>query len=166
MQAILLRVCVAISRCLSPHARSSDPCTPDPFRPPLPQAPIIDPNWDLTTVNGRQSDAFNHVWRGQIGTHFSDAEWETWFASYSSMLLHYAKMAADNGVAIFEVASELDIAFEEQAPRWRTLVEQVRKASAAQTAPAPQRLSGHSLSLLAVVLTANPRSRFRSFLVT
>ena len=41
--------------------------------------------------------------------------------------MHYAKLAADAHVDMLEVASELDVAFETQSSRWRSLVAQVRK---------------------------------------
>ena len=39
-------------------------------------------------------------WRGEIGPHFSDAEWALWFASYSTYMQHMAQLAVEMGNAI------------------------------------------------------------------
>lgn len=37
-------------------------------------------------------------WRGEIGQSFSASDWSEWMASYSVMLLHYAKIAEEENV--------------------------------------------------------------------
>eukprot|EP01046_Picozoa_sp_COSAG06_P063368 COSAG06_NODE_14682_length_1135_cov_2.015444_2_plen_129_part_00 len=53
--------------------------------------PCVDPH-------PMQDSAGKHVWRGDIGRHFTAAEWATWFASYSPFIEHYAKLAEQGKV--------------------------------------------------------------------
>ena len=60
-------------------------------------------------------------WRGVLRPDDSEA----WFASYSSFVLHYAEIAAEEGVALYSVGSELG-SMETHEAEWRTLIQQVR----------------------------------------
>ena len=91
-------------------------------------APILDPNWDVAQ-NGRSITppaGAAAVSRLQIGANFTDAMWTAWFASYTAWLLPLARLATEEGVATFEVASELDVALTSRAAQWRVLIAAVR----------------------------------------
>jgi hypothetical protein len=94
-------------------------------------APILDPNWD-NPANGRSSDIdkTNFASRLGIGKNFTEDAWTSWFSSYTAYVLPYASLAQEVGATMFEVASELDIAFSHppNAPRWRTLIAAIRQA--------------------------------------
>ena len=66
-------------------------------------------------------------WRGEIGLNFSDAQWDTWFASYTAMITHYAALAADEGVEQFAVGTELNTTTGREA-QWRGVIADVRAA--------------------------------------
>ena len=60
-------------------------------------------------------------WRGAL----RPADWDRWFDSYASFLLHYARLAAEEEVELFCVGSELS-STEEHTDRWRSLIARVR----------------------------------------
>ena len=68
----------------------------------------------------------NH-WRGEIGPNFSNAQWNTWFASYQAMISHYAGLAAAEGVEQFAVGTELNTTVGREA-NWRAVIAAVRAA--------------------------------------
>ena len=65
------------------------------------------------------------LWRGTIGQDFSDAEWATWFAAYTTFINHYAMLAEASGVEQFVVGTELRNASQREA-EWRTLISGLR----------------------------------------
>lgn len=80
--------------------------------------PLVDPRWD-NPVNA-------HVSRTDIGRYFSsDAQWGAWFESYTAFVLHWAAIAAAEGVTTFCVGAELS-STEAQEARWRTTIAAVR----------------------------------------
>lgn len=94
--------------------------------------PILDPSWDIAS-NGRSSDGVNPVGgvpvsRLNIGVNFTADDWTTWMASYTAYVMPFAQLAGKHypSVAMFEVASELDIAFLAIPQSWRTLVSSIR----------------------------------------
>ena len=66
--------------------------------------------------------------RGPIGRYFSDAQWRQWFASYSAMMLGYARLAEKHHASVLIVAAELWAAMGHppNEPRWRKLVAEIR----------------------------------------
>lgn len=91
-------------------------------------APILDPSWDVAT-NGRSITppaGARAVSRLLIGQAFTEADWTAWFESYAAFVLPLAQLASDEGVDMFEVASELDVALTTRAPQWRALIARVR----------------------------------------
>ena len=62
----------------------------------------------------------NH-WRGEIGPNFTTAQWNTWFASYTAMITHYAQLAAEEGVEQFSVGTELNSTTGREA-QWRAVI--------------------------------------------
>ncbi len=63
--------------------------------------------------------------RSLIGKSFSSSQWSTWFSSYDSMIVRYAKLAAATRCEQFCVGCELD-ATVSHATDWRTTVAKVR----------------------------------------
>ncbi|MCS6937476.1 MAG: hypothetical protein RMJ96_07265 [Candidatus Bipolaricaulota bacterium] len=64
-------------------------------------------------------------WRGEIA--FSrESDWKRWFESYQRFLVHYAQIAAREGVALFSVGTELErtVTREQQ---WREVIARVRE---------------------------------------
>lgn len=61
-------------------------------------------------------------WRGKI----APQDWDRWWENYTNVVVRYARIAEQTGVAIFTVGSEL-ISTELQTDRWRELIAKVRK---------------------------------------
>jgi len=79
--------------------------------------PAVDPDWNLPNTSG--------TWRGQIGRNFTAEQWQQWFAAYSQMLTHYARVATATGVEIFSVGMELS-ATQSQDLLWRSTISKIR----------------------------------------
>jgi hypothetical protein len=80
---------------------------------------MLKPHLDLSSDNKH--------WRGDIGKEFTtEQEWESWFASYGEMLLHYADLAAASGVEQLCIGVELDGTVH-RAVDWRRLAHSVRE---------------------------------------
>jgi len=62
-------------------------------------------------------------WRGTL----APADWDGWFRSYEKMILHYARIAAEERVEYFSVGSEL-CSTEKFEERWRKVIRKVRRA--------------------------------------
>ena len=68
-----------------------------------------------------------HDWRGTIhpeDTQHND-DWDDWFASYTDMILYYARIAQETGVNVFSVGSEL-VSSESFADNWHDIIQKVR----------------------------------------
>jgi len=85
-------------------------------------SPIVDPNW-LKPTNKRSGT--NHTWRGEIGLYFTDAQWNTWFANYEKIILHYAVLAQSLHAEQLTVGAELNSPFS-QGNQWRQIVQKIR----------------------------------------
>jgi len=85
-------------------------------------SPILDPNWDIPT-NKRSGPG--SVWRGIIGQSFNDTQWQQWFDSYKTFVLHYAVLAQQLKVEQFAIASELVVPFE-RTTQWRDIIKSIR----------------------------------------
>lgn len=79
---------------------------------------MLKPHLDLLDQSGGR-------WRGQI-EFGSDQDWDSWFKSYSDFILHYAKMAKDEGVEIYCIGTELTCPAVSQPDRWRQLIKEIR----------------------------------------
>ena len=66
------------------------------------------------------------IWRGYIGTNMTDSDWDAWFASYTSVILHYARIAEARGVELFPVSTELVLASHKES-HWRAVIKEIRK---------------------------------------
>ena len=65
-------------------------------------------------------------WRGEIGTGFTtEAEWDTWFASYRDFIAHYASLAQANRVDQFCIGTEL-VGTSGRELDWRQVISDVR----------------------------------------
>lgn len=66
--------------------------------------------------------------RGSIGEFFTEPQWDSWFASYSTMMLANAVLAEKHGVEVLIVAAELWAAMlhKTNAGRWRKLAAHIR----------------------------------------
>lgn len=79
---------------------------------------MLKPHLDLVESNGK--------WRGDIG--FSDANgWQEWFKSYTSFVLQYAAIAAQENVEQICIGTELANATLSQPAFWRGLINQIRQ---------------------------------------
>ena len=79
---------------------------------------MLKPHLDLVESNGK--------WRGDIG--FSDSNgWEEWFKNYTSFILHYATIAAEENVEQFCIGTELANATLTQPAFWKDLINKVRQ---------------------------------------
>jgi len=70
-------------------------------------------------------DFYQGRWSGEIRM-ASEAEWETWFRSYETFILHFAALAERGGADALCVGSELGAATESKPDRWRQLIAKVR----------------------------------------
>ncbi len=61
-------------------------------------------------------------WRGTL----APASWDEWFRNYDEMVLHYARLAAEERIEFFSVGSEL-CSTERFRDRWRGLIRKVRR---------------------------------------
>jgi hypothetical protein len=68
----------------------------------------------------------NGFWHGDIGKNVSKENWDLWWASYTKMILMYAKLAEENGVEYIVIGSELDNTYRYEQD-WRSLIRQVRE---------------------------------------
>ena len=65
-------------------------------------------------------------WRGTIQFATED-EWDTWWAGYRALVLHYAELAASHGMEAFCIGTELRSTVLAYPERWRGLIEDVRR---------------------------------------
>jgi len=80
---------------------------------------MLKPHIDLLDTSGGK-------WRGEISFN-TEEEWESWFKSYTDFILHYAKIAKEEGVEFFCIGTELTNAAISQPKGWRKLIQDVRK---------------------------------------
>ncbi|MBE7700476.1 hypothetical protein H9623_09190, partial [Oerskovia sp. Sa1BUA8] len=70
------------------------------------------------------------TWRGHIGFFDQDVPgeptWDAWFASYTTFVVHHARIAAEEGVEMFSVGCEM-VRADAREDEWRELVRQVRE---------------------------------------
>ncbi|SHK87208.1 hypothetical protein SAMN02746009_01709 [Hymenobacter psychrotolerans DSM 18569] len=66
------------------------------------------------------------TWPGDVNM-ASEAEWQAWFASYTVFMLHYARLAEENGMEALCIGTELQHASTGHETEWRTLIRQVRQ---------------------------------------
>jgi hypothetical protein len=78
-----------------------------------PHINLVDPN-DAT------------VGRHQINYGSDESKWQTWFANYTEMIIHYAKLAQDNGADYFVIGTELSATIGRDAD-WRKLIAEIRQ---------------------------------------
>jgi len=67
------------------------------------------------------------AWGGSLGEGFGPAEWDAWFASYTEMVLHYAKISTENNVEMICIGTELGRA-QKQTEHFTKLIADVRRA--------------------------------------
>jgi hypothetical protein len=84
--------------------------------------PMVDLNWNFPENRG------GAISRSDIGKHFdtNTTQWDSWFASYTQFILHWASIAAAENVELFCVGAELRTT-ETQETRWRNVFAAVRK---------------------------------------
>jgi len=64
-------------------------------------------------------------WRGDIGIGFTDSDWNEWFDSYATFILHYATLAQNTGVEMLSISTEL-INPSKRDAQWRNIISRVR----------------------------------------
>ena len=65
-------------------------------------------------------------WRTQIDM-ASEAEWQQWFQSYRTFMLHYAEFAQQNNIEILCIGTELQNPAIEREADWRQLIADIRQ---------------------------------------
>src|SRR5262249_9680758 len=68
-------------------------------------------------------DFWSGQWSGDIRMK-SDADWDAWFRSYQSFILHFAELAASSGADAFCIGCELGGTTNARPERWRSLIAQ------------------------------------------
>jgi hypothetical protein len=81
---------------------------------------MLKPHVDLSKDAGH--------WRGQIGTYFSNKDWDLWFLSYSFFIMHFVKIALNQRVDQLAVGTELTMT-QGQVARWTALIQGIRLAT-------------------------------------
>ena len=64
-------------------------------------------------------------WRGEIGRNFNAEQWQSWFASYTDYITHYAGLAQAQDVDAFVVGTEMVVPSTHEA-EWRAIIAAVR----------------------------------------
>ncbi|WAC02750.1 hypothetical protein N7U66_03505 [Lacinutrix neustonica] len=65
-------------------------------------------------------------WRNNIN--FKDSKkWNSWFESYSKIILFYAKFAQDTNVELFCIGTELDKTLTDHSQHWLELIKEIKK---------------------------------------
>ncbi len=78
---------------------------------------MLQPHLNLVKGEGK--------WRGEID--FTNQEdWQAWFESYTTFILHYAKLAQEENVELFCIGTELTNPAVTQPRFWRDLINKVR----------------------------------------
>jgi len=87
---------------------------------------------NLARQHGIRTMLKPHLWLRGGGTWPGDinmatpADWQTWFASYSAFLLHYAQLAETSKMDALCIGTELQHASVGHEAEWRNLIRQVR----------------------------------------
>jgi hypothetical protein len=91
----------------------------------------------FTTLQARQRGIKTllkpHLWLRNGGTWPGDinmttaTDWQAWFASYSTFILHYAQLAEANNLEALCIGTELEHASVGHEKEWRILIKQIRK---------------------------------------
>lgn len=64
-------------------------------------------------------------WRSNVKLN-SEAEWKSWFNAYKQGMLHYAKIASENGVDLLCIGTELRSSLKEQPDQWKSLIADIK----------------------------------------
>lgn len=67
----------------------------------------------------------NDGWRSNI-TLDDTAEWDAWFESYRTNMLHYARIAEETNTELFCVGTELKTSIKKQPKKWERLIDEIR----------------------------------------
>jgi len=70
-------------------------------------------------------ERFGGMWRGDIGSYFSDTEWTIWFKNYKQFIGHYATLSQQLSVEQIAIGTEL-VHTDSQDKHWRDTVAYVR----------------------------------------
>ncbi|MBF0253353.1 MAG: hypothetical protein HQL29_05995 [Candidatus Omnitrophica bacterium] len=81
---------------------------------------MLKPHIDLLDDQG------SGYWRADIGF-YKEEDWNDWFNSYEKFIMHYAKIAKKNKVALYCVGTELSFA-SQKTDKWKELIKNVRSS--------------------------------------
>ena len=70
-------------------------------------------------------------WRGEIEMD-TEADWQSWFESYRTFILHYARFAEKNGIEALCIGMELRTSTVTRELDWRDIIKEVRKVYSGQ----------------------------------
>ncbi len=65
-------------------------------------------------------------WHGEIGTHFTERQWESWFGSYRNMIYRYAELAKETGTELFVIGNEYLPSSLNRPNDWASTVDGIR----------------------------------------
>ncbi len=68
----------------------------------------------------------NGKWRSDISMN-SKEEWDQWFESYETWIMHYAVLAQKSGIEALCIGTEFYIATKKHPDRWRGIIANIRK---------------------------------------
>lgn len=64
-------------------------------------------------------------WRGEIRMN-TEEDWRKWFADYEEFIIHYARLAEEEGMEMFCIGTELHNTCLDREEDWRQLIEKIR----------------------------------------
>ncbi|MEL6813132.1 MAG: hypothetical protein AAFP76_17565 [Bacteroidota bacterium] len=67
----------------------------------------------------------NSGWRSNINLD-SQTDWNNWFESYRTNILHYARMAEETQVELFCIGTELKTSVTQQPEKWQQLIKEIK----------------------------------------
>jgi len=71
-------------------------------------------------------DPLDGIWRAWIGYYFNTTQWNLWFESYLSFIIHFAALSSDLGIEQFCSGVEY-ISASAQEAQWRNIIYQIRQ---------------------------------------
>ena len=87
---------------------------------------------ELAKANGQKIMLKPHMWWGHGNftgdfTQKTEADWQTFENTYGEYILQYARLAEDEGVELFCIATEMRAMVEQRPEFWKKLIAEIRK---------------------------------------
>lgn len=70
-------------------------------------------------------DKSDGSWRGEIGC-LREADWDKWFKKYTDYIMHYVRIASEEGVEMFCIGTELSNTATAKGYMWEDMIKKIR----------------------------------------